>query len=769
MFRDAIGVLGAAVLALAWVACGDDDPAPPASDASDAADVAHELPGPPTDSGPETPDPGPETPDADASADAADTPAPPEEYRCARLQRPPAAYRLVLAFPGLPELPEPVALVPAPAAGTTADSRWFLIERAGRVRAFPNTPGASKLTTVLDITDHTDSSGESGLVALDLHPLFETNGQAYVAYTAVGGTVMLSRVSRFHSVDDGETLDPGSEEVLFEVDQTDPTRIHLSADLHFGPDGLLYFALGDGGPQGDPFEHAQDPWSPKGKVLRIDVNSGVPYAIPPDNPFAAGGGAPEVYALGVRSPWRFRFDAKTGDLWLGDVGWDRREEVNRITLGGNYGWNVFEGTECVDEEAGCALPGSIEPVHQYDHEAGASVTGGTVYRGEALPALEGRYVFADFISGFVWALPVGAQPGDQAEAEVLVDSGYGLVSVAEDAEGELYFVDLLAGRLFRLEAGDDVATARPFPPTLAETGCTDPADVTAVAPWLVPYELNVPAWNNGATARRFLSLPESTIATLDPAGRLELPTGTVLLQELSVAGVPVETRLQVRHQDGEWAGYSYAWDATGSTTTLLPIAAKAPVVAIGGATWTYATRAQCRTCHKNEAGHPAGLETLQLNRPAPPEAGAINQLDHLVALGVLDALPAPADELGALPSTTGDASVSHRARALLHANCSICHRTPPIAGGMDMRYGTALAEMGVCGEEPTYGDADVEGSLIVFPGEAEKSVLWLRFSDLEAGGMPPAGKTVIDEPGVTLLGDWITSLASCPNPGPDPF
>src|SRR3989442_127947 len=292
---------------------------------------------------------------------------------------PPGPVALQDAFAGV-RFQAPLQVLQAPGEG-----RFFVVEKGGTVR----TVSGSAASTFLDIHTRVNSApAEAGLLGLAFHPNWTQNHQVFLNYTAFSAASpvnLRTTISRFTSADGGATLDPASEQVLLTVEQ--PFENHNGGGVAFGPDGLLYLGLGDGGSAGDPSGNAQNPARLLGKLLRIDVDSGTPYAIPPSNPFASGGGRGEVYAFGLRNPWRFSFDRATGALWLADVGQDTWEEVDIIVSGGNYGWSPREGTHCYPPgTSSCAGP-YLDPVVEYSHAEGASITGGYVYRGAALPRL----------------------------------------------------------------------------------------------------------------------------------------------------------------------------------------------------------------------------------------------------------------------------------------------------------------------------------------------------------------------------------------------
>lgn len=308
----------------------------------------------------------------------------------------------------------------------------YIVEQPGRIVSKNLKRTQDEPQVVLDITDRVyDVEGEQGLLGLAFHP--KHPNQAYVNYTTETHTV----IARFDADPANQgLLDPASERILLTFEQ--PFANHNGGQLAFGPDGYLYVATGDGGSGGDPHNNGQNLDSLLGKILRIDVDreeDGLAYAIPSDNPFI-GRGEPEIYAYGLRNPWRFSFDEKTGKLWAADVGQNSFEEINTIEKGGNYGWRIQEGTECFNPQSGCETSGLEQPVFTYGREQGVSVTGGYVYRGEKLPDLQGWYVYADYGSGTVWALRQGSE--GKVENRTLLESGENITSFGVDSSGEIY-------------------------------------------------------------------------------------------------------------------------------------------------------------------------------------------------------------------------------------------------------------------------------------------------------------------------------------------
>jgi glucose/arabinose dehydrogenase len=323
---------------------------------------------------------------------------------------------------------------------------WYVTEQPGRIQRVA--PGTDEAELWLDITDRVDDSGsEMGLLGFALAPDFETSHAFYVDYTNGIQTV----VARFTAAPDLTTVDPDGEQRLLLVDQ--PFSNHNGGQIAFGPDGYLYVALGDGGGANDTNGNGQNLGTLLASILRIDVSDGgADYEVPPDNPFAGQSGARgEIWAYGLRNPWRFSFDAETGDLWAGDVGQSTREEIDLVVRGGNYGWNIMEGFDCRGGRLSCDSDGLLPPVFDYATGGGntCSVTGGFVYRGSAIPDLRGAYVFSDYCSGVIYALR--ARDGVLIEQDEIASTGLNVSSFAQDNAGELYVLDL-GGGIYKLVA-----------------------------------------------------------------------------------------------------------------------------------------------------------------------------------------------------------------------------------------------------------------------------------------------------------------------------
>jgi glucose/arabinose dehydrogenase len=330
------------------------------------------------------------------------------------------------------------------------DNRIFVVEQAGVISVFQNSASVSSKNTFLDIRSNVNDSGnEEGLLGLAFHPDYSTNGYFYVNYTA--SSPRRTVISRF-TVSSGNmnAADAASEQIILEFNQ--PYSNHNGGQVSFGPDGFLYIATGDGGSGGDPDENGQSRASLLGNILRIDVDhpsDGNEYGIPSDNPFAnnTSGYRKEIYAYGLRNPWRFSFDVANGRLWTGDVGQNKYEEIDIIEKGGNYGWDVMEGKHCFEPSSGCNTSGLKQPIWEYGRSLGISVTGGFVYRGHTLSGLTGKYIYADFGSGRIWALE-HANLSKPVNSEIY-QADLNIASFGVDKNNELY-ICAFDGKIYKL-------------------------------------------------------------------------------------------------------------------------------------------------------------------------------------------------------------------------------------------------------------------------------------------------------------------------------
>ncbi|HKE43786.1 MAG TPA: PQQ-dependent sugar dehydrogenase [Steroidobacteraceae bacterium] len=664
----------------------------------------------------------------------------------------------------------PLLMIQAPGDA----SRWFVVERFGTIHVFDNNASVATASLFVDLASRVESTcAECGLLGMAFHPDFPKTPIVYVTYTSITRTDQGpdTHLSEFTSADGGLTLDPNSERILITIMKFGEN--HHGGNIAFGPDGYLYFGAGNGN-AANPLDDSQRTNTLLGKMLRIDIRgttATVPYSIPPDNPFAAStalcnvngdGGTencPEIYAWGFRNPWRWSFDRQNGDLWVGDVGEQSIEEVDRVVKGGDYGWRCFEGDQPTGLDCNSPPYPLLPPVAQYTHALGNAVTGGYVYRGSAIPSLIGQYIFTDFVSGRIWNIPNDTAP--TVTVTDGFDSGLNIASFGQDINGELYAVNI-QGDLHRITGassggGTGVATQ------LSATGCVDPADATRPASGLIPYAPNAAFWSDGAVKDRWIALPDGQNITVGADGDWDFPNGTVLMKNFHLGSQLVETRLFMRHPDGVWAGYSYEWNAQGTDATLVHGGKR---VTVAGQTWIYPSEAQCLQCHTEAAGRSLGLETRQLasNMSYPQTGRTANQLVTLNTINTLTPpIVNPADVVP-YPDPKGTAgTLTERARAYLHVNCSQCHRpNGPTTSNMDLRYDTALADTHACGVAPSLGDLGIANARLIAPGAPDSSVLPTRMNRRDVPeAMPPVGSARVDADGVTLIRDWISSLASC--------
>jgi uncharacterized repeat protein (TIGR03806 family) len=390
------------------------------------------------------------------------------------------------------------------------------------------------------------------------------------------------------------------------------------------------------------------------------------------------------------------------------------------------------------------------------------VTGGYVYRGSALPALVGHYLFADYGSGRIWRLVDNGSGGFNSEE--LLSTGRAIASFGQGNDGELYVVDIAGGGLHRIvDGGGAPPSGPPVATLLSATGCVNAQTPSQPATGLIPFEPAAPFWSDNAVKERWLAVPNGTPISVGADGDFTFPNGTVLMKNFRLGGALIETRLFMRHPDGDWAGYTYEWNAQGTDATLVQ---GGNTVTIGAQDWIYPSGNDCLTCHTAAAGFALGPETAQLNHSLTYAATGrtANQLRTLDAITLFTtplgdpalqpAMPDPADTA---------APLAQRARAYLHTNCAGCHRpNGPTPSSMDLRYATLLSATAACDAMPQSGDLGLGAAArIIAPGSPQSSVLLARIDRRDANGMPPLASSILDSAGVTLVQSWIASLTTC--------
>lgn len=758
---------------------------------------------------------------ANASAEIAPPPHPlREQWQSSKVTGspdPPPAFNAARAFPNA-TFKVPLLFVPAPGM-----NRIFVGERQGKLFSLKNKPDAVPelafdFTTEIRTIAETPNAGKvDSFYALAFHPKFEQNRQCFVCYTMRnkrGGPNLAngSRISRFTVTNtDPPRLDPASEEIIVSWEAGG----HNGCEVTFGPDGYLYFSTGDSRAPYPPdaLNTGQDCSDLLSSVLRIDVDHkdpGLNYAVPKDNPFV---GMPnvrgEIWGFGFRNPWRMSFDRKTGDLWLGDVGWELWEMVHKVEKGGNYGWSIMEGPQPIkpDQKPG---PTPIRPpVIPLPHTISASVTGGFVYRGKKFPELVGKYIFGDWEFRRCWAATL--EDGRLKSMEEITRPTVRVTSFGEDYDGEIFFLDYDTGYIHTLERNNGQGQNKNFPTKLSDTGIFADVKEQIPARGVMPFEVNAPQWQDGATAKHWIALPENTGVTVYPGDgkpipsqvywhkfRLHFPKDAVLVKTLYLdvegTGKPRKVETQLLHFDGlDWKPYSFAWREDGSDADMIPATGGEKIFEVKDKqhpsgkrehVWTFHSRTQCLSCHNQWPQYALGFSLAQLNRDVPDgHGGGTNQLVRLSELGVIkrltlaDSWDPPYDEASAAAEpklcNPHDAreSLDTRARSYLHANCSHCHR---FGGGgavlLDLVAGKELKEMKVVDVAPLRGTFGLTDARIVAPGCPERSTLYYRISKFGRDRMPHIGSEVPDEAGIALVEKWIQSLpAKTPGTPPPAF
>jgi uncharacterized repeat protein (TIGR03806 family) len=670
--------------------------------------------------------------------------------------------------------------------------RLFVVEKTGRIRVFPKAgdPAPGDVTTFLDISSRVTTYSEQGLLGLAFDPEFKSNGVFYVYYSNKVspniGDPGVSRVSRFvASPSSANTVSTATEQVILEIAQPYPN--HNGGMVAFGPDGMFYISLGDGGSGGDPQGNGQNTATLLGSILRIDVRGapdpGLAYAIPPGNPFYSGGPAgaatrKEIWAYGLRNPWRFSFDRENGRLICGDVGQVTYEEVDVIEPGNNYGWKIMEGMHCYPPPgSGCDQTGLTLPIVEYDHSVGNSITGGYVYYGRATPELYGMYVYADYGSGRVWGLrhDEGAWEGP---FNLVGANARSVSSWGQDADGEIYATDIADGRLYVLRP--DVAVAGDFPQRLSDIPALLAAGLgqDQTGQGILPFAPIVQLWSDGTLKERFMALPGLAQATWRLEDGWEFPERTILIKNFLLPADErqttgplrrIETRLLYRRSN-QWNGFSYEWNDAQTDAQLLA-GGKFKNYTITNRdgqpenfNYLFPSREQCLQCHTAPSGGVLGLQTPAMNAPFRYPASGVtdNQLRTLDHIGLFDGpLPDSPANLPAMPDAfDAGARVGDRARAYLAVNCAMCHRPGVTPAELDLRWSTADADMHALYAAPLLGDLGIAGARIIAPGRPDRSILLVRDSRRDGlTQMPPLGTSRPHAAGLDLIGQWIMEMS----------
>jgi uncharacterized repeat protein (TIGR03806 family) len=488
------------------------------------------------------------------------------------------------------------------------------------------------------------------------------------------------------------------------------------------------------------------------------------YAIPKDNVFASHDGARgEIFACGLRNVWRFSMDRKTGELWAGDVGQDRFDEIDIVRNGGNYGWNRWEAGESFRKKVELATEEHDKPVVSYGRQWGLSVTGGNVYRGKKFPELDGSYFYGDYLSGNMWR--IHKNEDGEFENTLVRRTGQSIAAFGEDADGEVYLLSF-DGKIYRVMPTDAPQNfLEDWPKQLSETEIFANLQKRKMSDAYVEYKVNAPFWSDGAKKSRYFRLPENTAISYRSEGSWEVPVGTEIIKNFHANGNKMlETRVIKRIESG-WEAATYIWDKKGRDATLHPEGKQLERwMPVKGSkqwkptTWHGPSSSECAACHVDSAGYVLGLNTAQLNGTYDDK----NQIADFIERELVKDVPEHFDvATAAKHCNPGDEScdLETRARVLLDVNCAMCHRpNGPGNASIDLRFATKLDETKMVGEKPAQGDLGIADARIIKPGDSESSLLYRRMNTISNGRMPNIGSNVIDQKAVDVMREWIDAM-----------
>lgn len=680
---------------------------------------------------------------------------------------PPLPYVTERVFP---ELKFDRCLDISPAPGS---DRLFIVEQGGKLFSFRNDANVKSADLVVDFAK--EVAGLKSVYALAFHPKFEQNRYCYVCYIKGANLEDGSHIARFRvSKTDPPTIDAASETTIL----TWWSGGHNGCCLKFGPDGFLYISTGDGSPPNPPDgkQAGQDVSNLLSSILRIDVDhSDVErnYRIPADNPFVDLKGARgEVWAYGFRNPWRMSFDRRTGDLWVGDVGWELWEMLDRVERGGNYGWAVVEGRKPTNPEWKRGPTPILPPTIDHPHSESSSITDGLTYYGSRLKELQGTHIYSDYDTGKFWGFRY--ENGRVVDHRALADTTHRVVGMGEDHAGELYILDHIPGTIHRLVANPRKNQQDNFPRTLSESGLFSSVSKHTPAAGVVPYSINAEPWADNAVSQRFVALP-SNLSIKAEGAKWQFPENSVLVKTLSLelkTGNPASRRrveTQILHFDGlEWQPYTYRWNDEQTDAVLLDAAGAEHVYNITDASatggkrrqvWRFSGRAECQRCHNKWSGPALAFNVPQLNKVHDYDGLSAGQLETMAHVGLLEK-SVPTEKRPTLADPRNlSADVDGRARAYLQVNCAHCHRLHAGSSVLSkMQYDLSLDKTDMLGVRPMQGTFGIHAAQVIAPGDPFRSVLFYRMSKLGGGRMPHIGSTEVDRAGVELMYEWISGL-----------
>ena len=709
---------------------------------------------------------------------------------------PPPPYKVERAYPKL-SLTQPLAIGNFP----NSQLMWAVDHQKdyggiSRMYQFPDDQGVSQADVFLE--------RQEIIYGLAFHPKFAENGYLYIGCNGHSDKLndVATKVVRVKlDTKPPFKADPASAVVIIEW----WSNGHNGGDLAFGLDGMLYVSAGDGTSDSDTKLTAQDLSSINGSMIRIDVDhpdGDRMYSVPKDNPFIQTTGArPEIWAYGLRNPWRVTVDRRTGHVWVGNNGQDLWETAHLIRRGENYGWSVMEGSHPFHLHRQRGPTPFVAPTVEHHHTEARSLTGGVVYYGSRLPELVGAYIYGDYSTGIIWAVKhdgTNVLWHKRLARSTLQISGFGV-----DSQGELIVVDH-GGGFYHLVPQGQTLNLPPFPELLSETGLFLSTKNNQPHPGLIGYSVNSPLWSDGAHKERFLVLHDQSQIQFKERGGWDFPEKSVLVKtfslDLSVNSKTerrrVETRLLVKYEK-EWYGYSYLWRDDQSDAELVgPLGTDRSYSVVdspGGSSrqqqWRFPSRTDCMVCHSRAANYVLGTSTPQMNRQHQYGSVSDNQLRTLAHIGVLRTqknekkeakesgeqaleLPKEAEELPKDPKeyarlvdpANAAEPLETRLRAYLEANCAHCHTG---AGGgnsrMELTFHTPLDKMLVIDTEPQHDKFGIVGAKVIAQGEPDRSLMLHRISKRTPGQMPPLASNLVDPLGTRLLREWIASLPAPSN------
>ena len=721
------------------------------------------------------------------------------EFLDGKFPRVPVAWQLTEAFPNFSISSSITDLRVIP--GT---DKLLALGKEGLVWVLDNDEADGNAKLVLDISSQVMGNSDAGLLGVAFHPSFNDatsphSKEIYFFYTYrfEGNQPLYDRLTRFKFSENLDSIIPDSEEVL--IQQYDRNWWHNGGAMFFDKEGYLYVSLGDEGGGNDAYKNSQKintslfggiiridvdmdssrshpirryPRSPQGKPAGYPDNINQNYLIPNDNPWISetGSNLEEFFAIGLRSPHRMFYDSLTENIWVADVGQETREEISLISKGSNAQWAYQEGNKQYPNRKPATIIGvETPPIFDYDRNWGGCITGGFVYRGEKYPNLQGKYIFGDYVSKNIWSL----DPEQNNKVTFLckaTEARSGIVSFLDSPDGDIYVVTL-TGAIFKLSE----IIPQETPSLLSQTGAfVDLKDMKPTS-GIIPYEVNTPLWSDGASKKRWISIPATSDGiTYSPESSWEFPVGTVFIKhfELPVSKdsvVKLETRFFVIGENKQSYGVTYRWNEEGSDAQLIADGElqsreitfiKDEVIT--SQIWEFPSRAQCLDCHNSNAGHVLGVKTAQLNKSYLYKETGVedNQLRTWNHVGLFneDLGEFNTDTLPKLASVTNSsASLQDRVRSYLDANCSFCHRPGGVEAAFDARSSTPIGLQHLI-QESVISRNSTEGNKIIKLHDLDSSELWLRDKSLSENKMPPIGKNKLDDGYLKVLKEWILSL-----------